>query len=91
MRDLIWLPDALQQLERIVDYIAERNYAAAARMDSNVRHHIDLLKSHSFIGRPGRVEGTRELIIHPNYIVIYEVNEKVIRILRVLHAHQEYP
>jgi toxin ParE1/3/4 len=35
--------------------------------------------------------GTRELVVHPNYILIYLVGEDVVEIIRVLHAHQQYP
>ncbi|MEJ2042408.1 MAG: type II toxin-antitoxin system RelE/ParE family toxin [Reinekea sp.] len=41
--------------------------------------------------RPGRIEGTRELVVWANYIVVYEVDAFTIRILRVLHAEQQWP
>ncbi len=42
-------------------------------------------------GRPGRVAGTREWVVHPNYIMIYRLSRTHIIILRFLHARQLYP
>ncbi len=44
-----------------------------------------------FLFRPGRVAGTREHVVHPNYIVVFQVRTDVIDILRVLHSRQQYP
>ncbi|MCI4592413.1 type II toxin-antitoxin system RelE/ParE family toxin [Sphingobium sp. BYY-5] len=43
------------------------------------------------MGRPGRVAGTRELVAHRNYILVYDVAESEIRILRLLHAARRWP
>ena len=45
----------------------------------------------SYLFRLGRVPGTREHVVHPNYIVVYQVGDDVIDILRVLHSRQQYP
>ena len=44
-----------------------------------------------YLFRPGRVSGTRERVVHPNYIVVYQVGDDAIDILRVLHSRQRYP
>ena len=41
--------------------------------------------------RTGRVTGTREAIVHPNYLLIYRVDEDAVVITAVLHARQQYP
>lgn len=41
--------------------------------------------------RSGRREGTRELVVHPNYIVVYVVREDAVEIVSVLHTRREYP
>ncbi|MEO8727435.1 MAG: type II toxin-antitoxin system mRNA interferase toxin, RelE/StbE family [Acidobacteriaceae bacterium] len=44
------------------------------------------------MGRPGRIDGTRELIIQRTpYIAVYHVDSEVVRILRVLHGAQQWP
>ena len=49
------------------------------------------LAQHSFLFRPGRVPGTRELVAHPNYIVVYRVKGNQVEIVSILHARQHYP
>ncbi len=44
-----------------------------------------------YLFRRGRVPGTREYVVHPNYIVVYRVGQNVIDVLRVLHSRQQYP
>jgi toxin ParE1/3/4 len=41
--------------------------------------------------RPGRIPGTREAVVHPNYIVVYRVTAEAVEIVSVVHARQEYP
>ena len=64
MLDLIWEPDALDQLDGIIDFIGERNFAAAERMAAIFAERVHRVRSFPEIGRPGRVTGTRELIVH---------------------------
>jgi len=49
------------------------------------------LRKHPYLFRPGRVAGTRELVAHPNYVIVYRVTETTIEVLSVLHARQHYP
>ena len=44
-----------------------------------------------YLFRLGRVAGSREHVVHRNYIVVYQVGDKVIDVLRVLHSRQQYP
>lgn len=91
MLDLIWEPDAVEQFDGVIDYIAVRNASASMRMRTLIGDRVQQLRKFPEIGRPGRVAGTRELVVHPNYIVIYQVTPDAIDILRVLHARQQYP
>lgn len=43
------------------------------------------------MGRPGRRKGTRELVAHPSYLLIYDVSGRTIRILRVMHTARQWP
>jgi toxin ParE1/3/4 len=47
--------------------------------------------SNVHMGRPGRVPGTRELVVTPNYLVPYRIKGEVLEVLRVMHARQRWP
>jgi toxin ParE1/3/4 len=91
MRILIWRRSARQGYLGILDYVAQRNLLAALRLQQDIEQKTEALKSFGEIGRPGRVPKTRELVVHPNYVVVYKVGPKSVTILRVLHARQQYP
>jgi toxin ParE1/3/4 len=91
MRKLIWRPEARRQYLDSLDYISIRNTAAAERLELSILDHLNLLPQHPFIGRRGRVKGTRELVVHPNYLVVYSVSKTEVWILRFFHARQQYP
>jgi toxin ParE1/3/4 len=91
MRNLIWRPEARRQYLESLDYIAQRNMIASERLDQAIVSQVDLLRQHPFIGRVGRVENTRELVVHPNYVIIYRVDATEVWILRFLHARKQYP
>ena len=87
--DVFWTPTALDDLERIVDYIAERNLVAAIELHDLIQEKTDLLSHSSLMGRSGLVKETRELVVHPHYVVVYDVAD-TIRILRILHTSQQW-
>jgi toxin ParE1/3/4 len=49
------------------------------------------LAEHPYLFRPGRVSGTRELVVHTNYVVVYRVLTTSVEIVAVLHTRQRYP
>lgn len=75
----------------IIDYIEQRNAAAAQNLYAAIVQSAENLPLMPYLFRPGRVPGTRELVVHPNYIVVYQVGSDVIDILRILHSRQQYP
>lgn len=87
---VVWSDDATTDFLDILDYISARNVAAADRLEALIQHTADRLPDHPYIHRPGRVPGTREAIVHPNYILVYRVGE-AIEVLAILHARQQYP
>ena len=88
---LVWRAKALADLETIISYIAERNPLAAERLLDAIETCAERLPDHSFLYRPGRVDGTREAVVYPNYIIIYAVGIDCIEIVAVVHARQHYP
>ncbi len=91
MRNLIWRPDAELSLLDLTEYIAQRNPRAALTLESAIIRQVTMLRQFPAMGRLGRAEGTRELVVHPNYIIIYQVTPDAVTILRLLHARQQYP
>ena len=59
-------------------------------MGAAIRRTTNRIADHPYLYRPGRVAGTREAVVHPNYILVYRVRE-TIEILAVLHARRRYP
>jgi toxin ParE1/3/4 len=88
---LIWRESALDDLEAIQAYIAERNSDAANRLQDAIDACAERLPEHPFLYRPGRVAGTREAVVHPNYILIYRVTAEAVEIVNVLHTRRQYP
>lgn len=87
-----WLARALRDLEAIADYIAMDNPAAALRMVDRVEECTARLEDHPQQGRPGRVDGTRELVVSSTpYLVVYRLGSRTVDVLRVLHGAQQWP
>jgi toxin ParE1/3/4 len=89
--DLEWKASAVADLMAIVDYISDDNPDAALALMDEIQGKVEQLPAHPKRCRPGRVNGTRELVVRPNYIVIYAENPAVVTVLRVLHAAQMWP
>ncbi|HEY9641221.1 MAG TPA: type II toxin-antitoxin system RelE/ParE family toxin [Coleofasciculaceae cyanobacterium] len=87
-----WLRQALKNLEQAYDYIAETDEDAAIALILKIQAATDQLSEFPMMGRPGRVDRTRELVIaNTPYVVIYRVKESAVEILRVLHSSRKYP
>lgn len=86
-----WSEEATSDLVEIIDYIDQRNPIAAASLHTEILRTVESLPSAPLIFRDGRVQGTHEAVVHPNYLVVYQVGIEFIDILRVLHARREYP
>ena len=72
--------------------IADGNPGAAPSLWERLDSSVLQLSAPPYIYRPRqRVPGTREMVAHPNYLVVYQVKTEVIDILRVLHVRQQYP
>ena len=91
MLQLRWRPQADTDVEDIFKYIADRNVAAAIRLRDAIMACAERLPEHPYLYRRGRASGTREAVVHPNYILIYEVGADAVEIMRVIHARREYP
>jgi addiction module RelE/StbE family toxin len=91
---ILWLERAEADLNDLFDYLLERDTTAAFRVYDAIRDRVGLLAEHPGLGRPGRVAGTRELVIaRTPYIVAYTVDRRIdaVIILRVLHGARVWP
>ncbi len=88
-----WLHRALDNLDSIGQYIAKDDPVAAGRTVLRILDAVDAMAASSQVhmGRPGRVAGTRELVVTPNYLVPYRIKGDVLEVLRVMHARQRWP
>ena len=83
---------ASQDLESVERYISHDNPDAAIDMVLEIIRRVETLAEHPGMGRPGRVEGTRELVLGSlPYLVPYVHQSDTIIILRVLHRATRWP
>lgn len=87
-----WLSLALADLNAEAEYIARDNPSAAERIVDDIFAATDRLAVFPAMGRPGRVLGTRELVVsNTPYIVPYRVRGQTVEIIRVLHGSRKWP
>ncbi len=91
--NILWSPEAIEDLNSLRAYISEDDPAAARRVVLHILHSIEqLLPDNPQMGRSGRVPGTRELVIPKTpFIVPYRLQRNVIQILRVYHGARRWP
>lgn len=88
---LVWTRPAREDRQAIREYIAADNPSAALDLDELLSEKAARLVDHPGLGRPGRLPGTRELVAHKNYILIYDLAGDLVRVLRILHAARQWP
>jgi len=87
-----WLRQALRNLDDEANYVAAENPAAARIVVRRVLEAVAQLADQPSLGRPGRVPGTRELVVlKTRYIAPYRVRGQTIEILRVFHTSRRLP
>jgi toxin ParE1/3/4 len=88
---VIWKLSARDDLLEIIRFIAERSPQAARDLRRTIETAVLPAADHPYLFRNGRVPGTREIVAHPNYVVVYCVASDAIEIINVAHARQQYP
>jgi addiction module RelE/StbE family toxin len=87
-----WLRAALENLNAVAEYISRDSPVAAARTVAAIVNAVENLKRFPASGRPGRVSGTRELVVSGTpCIVPYRVRGDVVQLIRVFHAARKWP
>lgn len=85
---LKWSRSALVDLQAILEHIAQDTPQARA-LAAGFRQTAEHLTAHPFIGRRGELEGTRELMLHRNYLLTYRVSSEAVEILQIWHVAQK--
>lgn len=89
---VVWTEPARQDLRQIFEYIAEDSPKAASKLLSIIQERAVLLQDNPHMGRMGRVDGTRELVIAGTmYILPYRVKDNQVQILAVFHGARQWP
>lgn len=89
---LVWSRRANRDLDHIYNYIAKDNPLAALDMLDTILAAVENLSEYPKIGRPGRTDTTRELVIPSTpYIAVYIVSDQIIEIAAVLHTAKQWP
>lgn len=92
MLPVLWLESADADLAAIIDYIGERDISAAERMWHRLRSSALPLSEHPYLySISTRVPGMREVVAHPNYIVLSRVASDHVEVVNIVHARQQYP
>lgn len=86
-----WAHAARRDRARIFDYIEAYNPQAAARMDELFAAAVGQLRHFPLLGKAGAIAGTRELIPHESYRIVYEVDGTTISILAIIHTARAWP
>lgn len=87
-----WLRRALVDLDEEASYVAAENPIAARMVVERVLQAVAMLSEQPALGRPGRIPGTRELVVSKTrYLVPYRVQGDVVEVLRVFHTSRRPP
>jgi addiction module RelE/StbE family toxin len=89
--NLFWTRPARANRREIYEFIAADNLRAAHKMDMIFAERAEILTRFPELGRPGRVSGTRELLAHRHYFLIYRIHANTVQILRLLHTSRQWP
>lgn len=89
---LLWTERALAEIDEAFAYVAADSPTTAARLALLIETKASLLIDQPSMGRPGRVDGTREFVVTGTpYILPYRVRDGRVEILAVLHASRQWP
>ena len=88
---VLWTPEAEQDRASIWEYIATGDPHAARRLDELFDRAADRLTAYPEMGKAGLVPGTRELIPHESYRLIYEIHGDAVWIIALVHTSRQWP
>lgn len=89
--NVVWSEPAENDLDAIVLFIARDDIQAALEMDALLRNAAAGLALFPEKGKPGRVPGTREIVAHKHYLLVYALTPDAVHIVAVLHTSRQWP
>lgn len=90
--ELFWTTRAMREVTQAYDHIAGKSAAAATIVVGQIEDAATMLARHPHLGRVGRLEGTRELVVPVSpFIIVYRVRGGKVEILAVIHASRRWP
>ena len=90
--NIVWSPTALDDLAHLRAYIARHDPAAAGRVGRAILDAVERLTEFPAMGRPGRLPGTRELVVAGTpFVIPYTVREDALEIVAVPHGARKWP
>jgi len=90
--NVMWSRRAIRHLTALREFIERESEKNAALVATKILNAVDLLRIHPQIGRPGRLLGTRELVVPDTpYIIPYRVRRDRIELMAVFHGRQKWP
>jgi addiction module RelE/StbE family toxin len=89
--NLVWTRPARADRHEIYEFIAADNLRAARKMDLIFAEKAAVLIRFPELGRTGRIPGTRELLAHRHFFLIYRISGDEVQILRLLHTSRQWP
>ena len=89
---LRWLRTALRNVDEEASYIAVDDPKAAQLVVARILDAVALLAEQPGLGRPGRLPGTRELLVpKTRYLVPYRIRGDMVEVLRGFHTSRRTP
>ena len=91
--NIVWSPTAKNKIKEILEYISVDNPGAALHLIDEFERKVENLKENPESGRTVPEIANpriRELVVHENYGIIYEIGYDVIEILTVRHFRQDF-
>jgi len=89
---VVWSRRAVQHLVALREYIGKDSEQNAALVAGRILDAVDLLRARPELGRPGRVAGTRELVVPDTpYIIPYRIRQNRLELMAVFHGRQRWP
>ena len=89
---IIWSPRAIRHLVALRRHIAKDSEQNAALVAERILAAVDLLETQPSLGRPGRVIGTRELVVpNTSYIIPYRVKQERLELIAIFHGRRRWP